>query len=457
MSHDQTHKNRTLWLVGTLHAFTHLYQVALLPLYFRIQQDLKLNSVEKATLLVTVLGVAYFLPSYPLGALADRLSRKKLLTFGLAINALGFIGLSLAPNYGWALVGAALAGFGGSFYHPSATALIARLFPDSKGRALGLVGIGASIGFFAGPMYAGWRVVTASSWRTPVFELGALGILAAALFGWLADEEGSTRNDTQKSTPSPALDERAGERRPFPHAGSPLSGSFHNRSEPVGSVSQKLFPTAALWFFFFGASFALSLRDFAGSAMGTSASLFLQSAHGFSPKLTGLMISGIFIASVISNPLFGSLSDSGRMRWVAFVLLMAGVLISAFPRVPVSWMAPVLLGYGFFFMASYPITEAALMESVPDAVRGRVFGLFITVSGLLANLSHWLVGSWIHQLGSRASLVESYLPLYAVLSIMVVLSISGLPMLNAMRKREHLPMTAAAVAPVSALHTPDSR
>jgi len=306
-------------------------------------------------------------------------------------------------------------------------------------------------------MYAGWRVVTASSWRTPVFELGALGILAAALFGWLADEEGSTRNDTQKSTPSPALDERAGERRPFPHAGSPLSGSFHNRSEPVGSVSQTLFPTAALWFFFFGASFALSLRDFAGSAMGTSASLFLQSAHGFSPKLTGLMISGIFIASVISNPLFGSLSDSGRMRWVAFVLLMAGVLISAFPRVPVSWMAPVLLGYGFFFMASYPITEAALMESVPDAVRGRVFGLFITVSGLLANLSHWLVGSWIHQLGSKASLVESYLPLYAVLSIMVVLSISGLPMLNAMRKREHLPMTAAAVAPVSALQAPDSR
>src|SRR5438552_307079 len=203
MSHDQTHKNRTLWLIGMLHAFTHLYQVALLPLYLRIQEDLKLNSVEQATLLVTVLGVAYFLPSYPLGALADRLSRKKLLTFGLAINALGFIGLSLAPNYGWALVGAALAGFGGSFYHPSATALIARLFPDSKGRALGLVGIGASIGFFAGPMYAGWRVVTASSWRTPVFELGALGIVAAALFAWLADEEKTTGDVAEKSSPSP--------------------------------------------------------------------------------------------------------------------------------------------------------------------------------------------------------------------------------------------------------------
>ena len=43
---------------------------------------------------VTLLMMAYFLPSYPLGALADRVSRKKLLTVGLLINASGFVGLS---------------------------------------------------------------------------------------------------------------------------------------------------------------------------------------------------------------------------------------------------------------------------------------------------------------------------------------------------------------------------
>ena len=110
MQQEQSHRNRTLLLVGTLHAFTHLYQVALLPLYLRIQQDLNLSSVEQATLLVTVLGLAYFLPSYLLGAMADRFSRKKLLTIGLAINSIGFILLSLAPNYGLALASAALAG-----------------------------------------------------------------------------------------------------------------------------------------------------------------------------------------------------------------------------------------------------------------------------------------------------------------------------------------------------------
>ncbi len=33
MSADAHHKTRALWLVGALHAFTHLYHVALLPLY----------------------------------------------------------------------------------------------------------------------------------------------------------------------------------------------------------------------------------------------------------------------------------------------------------------------------------------------------------------------------------------------------------------------------------------
>src|SRR5581483_11461558 len=109
-SPDQNHKVRTLWLSGVLHGFTHMYQMALVPLYLLIQQDFKLASVEQATLLVTVMGVAYFLPSYPMGVLADRVSRKKLLAIGLAINGLGFVGLSSAPNYGWALACVTLSG-----------------------------------------------------------------------------------------------------------------------------------------------------------------------------------------------------------------------------------------------------------------------------------------------------------------------------------------------------------
>jgi MFS transporter, FSR family, fosmidomycin resistance protein len=425
MDPARINRNRTLFLVGTLHAFTHLYQVALLPLYLRIQQDLNLDSVEQATLLVTILGLAYFLPSYALGVMADRFSRKRLLTIGLAINSAGFIGLALAPNYALALASAVVAGFGGSFYHPAATALVARLFPEAKGRALGLVGIGASFGFFAGPLYTGWRVVSSESWRIPVGELGAFGLIAAGLFAWLAhDDRLPETNDSDATKLSRAV------------------------------VKNQLFPTAGLYVLFLAAAFFFSMRDFAGSALATSASLFVQNVHSFNPKSTGVALSGIFLASAISNPLFGSLSDQGRMRWAGVVLLLGAALISVFPRVPVAWISPVLLAYGFFFMASYPIVEAALMESVPDSVRGRVFGLFITVGGLIGNCSHWLVGNWIHHLGTEASHIESYLPFYALLSILMTLSIFGLPLLNAIRKREHLPDLKTGATALSPLQSP---
>jgi len=385
-----------------LHAFTHLYGVALLPLYLRIQADLNLAGVEQATLLVTVMGLAYFLPSYPLGVLADRLSRKKLLATGLAINAAGFVGLAFAPGFGWSMAAVIIAGFGGSFYHPCATALIAKLFPEARGRALGLLGVGASIGFFLGPLYTGWRVMSAESWRVPVLELGVLGVVAAIAFAWFAKEE----------------TDRAGETGPS-----------------VVDKPLRMFPTVTVWILFVGMSLLFSLRDFAGSAMGTTASLFLQWAHGFNPKFTGTALAGLFLMSAVSNPLFGHLSDRGRLRWILLVLVCAALLINLFPRVPGTWAVPVLFAYGFFFMACYPMTEAALMDAVPDAVRGRVIGLFITLAGVVANISHWVSGKWVERLGQDAALASHYYPWFAALSGMIMASLLGLPLLYALARK----------------------
>ena len=397
------HRLRTLVLAIVLHAFTHVYQVALVPLYLPIRDSLKLASVGQATLLVTVMYIAYFLPSYPIGILADRFSRKKLLTFGLALNAAGFVGLALAPNYPIALISVILAGCGGSCFHPAATALIARLFPGSTGRALGFVGIGASVGFFIGPLYAGWRAEATGNWQTPVLELGVAGLAASVLFAWLAVEERALPFEQPTAT--------------------------RRRAEPM-------FPTRARWLMFLAAAFAFSLRDFSGSSMGTLSSLFLQNARGFDVKHTGFAIGFIFIASAISNPLFGHFSDRARLRWAGAMLALAAVFVAVFPYVPRAMIVPTLLLYGFFFMANFPIVEAALMEAVPDAVRGRVFGLFITIGGLLGNLSHWLVGYRVESLGGRATEIPTYFPLYLIVALLMVLSLLGLPGLRAIRRRE---------------------
>lgn len=405
MSHDSSHRVRTLSLVSLLHAFTHLYQVALMPLYLPIQKTFHLDSVGSATFLVTLMMLSYFLPSYPMGVLADRFSRKRLLGLGLAINGLGFIGLALAPSYPLALASVVVAGFGGSFFHPAATALIARLYPVNTGRALGLIGIGAGVGFFLGPVYSGWRAAQSGDWRTPVLEMGILGVVCAALFHWLADD-----TPTMVSTP-------------------------HERKR-----SEKLFGSPAAAGFFVAAALAFCLRDFTGSSMGSLGSLFLQNAHGFSVKETGVALSGIFLATVISNPLFGHLSDRGRKRWACAVHFIAAVIIVFFPHLPGSKSQLfffVLMAYGFFFMASYPIVEAGVMLAVHDSVRGRAFGLWITIGGLLGNLSHWIIGHIVEGFGARASQPESFYGTYVMLAVFLMISLVGLPALQAVQRREH--------------------
>jgi MFS family permease len=412
---DTNHKFRTLTLVSVLHAFTHVYQVALLPLYLPIQKTFQLENVGSATFLVTLMMLAYFLPSYPLGVMADRFSRKKLLGLGLAINGVGFVGLALAPTYPVALASMVVAGCGGSFFHPAATALVARLFPSNTGRALGLMGIGASVGFFLGPIYAGWRAAQSGDWRTPVLELGVLGIVGAALFHWLAE-------DTPVVAPKPTK---------------------HARPE-------QLFYTHAAALFFVAAGLAFGLRDFAGHSMGSLGSLFLQNAHGFTVPQTGAALSGIFVATVISNPLFGHLSDRGRKRWACLVHGVAATIIFLFPHLPATrphWFFLMFMAYGFFFMSSYPIVEAGVMHAVHDSVRGRAFGLWITIGGLIGSLSHWRVGHWVEGFGARASQPAAYDALYAGLAVILLLSLAGLPCLERVQRLEHPP--AGTTKPVS--------
>src|SRR4029078_9041059 len=127
---------------------------------------------------------------------------------------------------------------------------------------------------------------------------------------------------------------------------------------------------------------------------------------------------------------FGSLSDRGRSRWMMFVLTVAAVIVISLPHTPASWTLPLFTVYGFFFLSSYPMTEAALMESVPDAIRGRVFGIFITVGGLSGNLSPWLVGAQVKRLGSGAYSPAGYYNLYAALGGLLLISLAGLPCLR---------------------------
>lgn len=408
---ETSHKNRTLALLTVLHFFTHLYHVALLPLFLEIQEGFGLSSTDESTLLLTVLMLAYYAPSYLAGTLADRLNRRMLLAVGLTLNGLGFAGLALAPTYSLAMASVILAGLGGSLYHPSGMALVADLFHGKGGRAFGIVGIGGGLGFFLGPLYAGWRAEMTGDWRTPLMELGLTGVIAAIVFYVLADS--------------------------LPRRTSENSNEKH---------CQPIFPTRLMWVVFAAAILSFGLRDFGGNGVSTLGSLFLQKAHGWNLARTGFALSLIFLAAIISNPLFGYLSDRGgnRPRWIAFTVTIGAATAIFIPRVIIDWTIPVFIVHGFFFMACYPMIEALMMEAVPPAVRGRVVGVYLTVSGSAGTIAHWMCGHWVESMGDSAFQTAAYQDYYVLLGVLMLLTLLGVGCLDWIRRNRMAEQTETA-------------
>jgi MFS family permease len=192
-----SHRRTTLALTTVLHAFTHAFGSMLVPLYLLIVADLKLGGVRDASFIVTVYGLTYCLMSFAAGIVADRFDRKNLLGLGLIGNAIA-IGLMGVTHAYWPLVAlAVLAGVSGSLFHPSANALVTEHYPRAPGMAIGLLGIGAGIGFFVGPQYAGWRADSATwqiahlavaNWQRPCVEMGVAGVVCGIAFLLFARE-----------------------------------------------------------------------------------------------------------------------------------------------------------------------------------------------------------------------------------------------------------------------------
>lgn len=398
---DASRKTRTLVLLTALHFFTHLYHVALLPLFLEIQAGFNLSSTDDATLLLTILMLAYYAPSYLAGVLADRLNRKILLAIGLALNGAGFVGLAWAPTYPLAMASVVLAGLGGCLYHPSGMAIIAEMFHGKGGRAFGIVGIGGGLGFFLGPLYAGWRAEMSGDWRTPILELGLGGMVAALIFYLLTNS---------------------------------LPKENHDHGKTVSH--RPIFGSRLLWAAFVVAILSFGLRDFGGNGVSTLGSLFMQKAHGWDLARTGFALSLIFLAAIISNPLLGYLSDRGNNRpvWIALTLIIGASAAIFIPRVTIDWTIPVFIVHGFFFMACYPMIEALMMESVRPAVRGRVVGVYLTISGGAGTIAHWMCGYWVDHMGGDSSRASSYQGYYLALAGLMLLTLVGVVCLEWVRR-----------------------
>jgi predicted MFS family arabinose efflux permease len=150
-----------------------------------IKQALRLTDAELGMLTGTAFGILYALLGVPLGWLADRLNRARLIGFALIVWS-GFTCLSGgAGNFAQLFTARMGVGFGEAAIQPASTALVRDLVPSSRrASAMSLLLLGAPVGAFLGLLLGGWFGATLG-WRRAFVAAGAPGILLGlvVLFG----------------------------------------------------------------------------------------------------------------------------------------------------------------------------------------------------------------------------------------------------------------------------------
>jgi len=133
-------------------------------------------------ILGTVFTLMYAVAGVPLGLVADRMSRRKLLAAGLAIWS-GFTALCGAATgfYGFLMLRVGV-GIGEAALAPAATSMISDLFPPEKrSRAMGIYLLGLPLGMVIGFVTVGAIATAFNSWRAAFFVAALPGLLVAAL------------------------------------------------------------------------------------------------------------------------------------------------------------------------------------------------------------------------------------------------------------------------------------
>lgn len=161
--------------------------------------DLQLGIIAAAFTLV------YAVAGLPLGRLADRGSRKRVMGWGIAV----WSGFTAANAFAWSfgsfLVARMGVGVGEASYAPAASSLIGDLFPARRrSRALGIFMLGLPMGLMLAFFTVGPLVAAFGDWRAPFVVAALPGFVVAALMFLVREPERGASETVRSAAPRAA-------------------------------------------------------------------------------------------------------------------------------------------------------------------------------------------------------------------------------------------------------------
>lgn len=349
----------------------------------------------QANLAMTATTLAGLALSPLLGALADRVSSRLLMTVGAAVFALGLLAMSHSASI-WQFV--AIFGVSISFASLALGPLvgsttIARWFSRRRGRALGIAAVGTSVGGLVLPVLLGDWIAT-QGWRT------ALQYLAIAVAGGVLP----LMLLLIRSNPQ-ALGLHPDGEAPAPGAGAAPGVDIDFR----GILRHPAFWAIGLTMGLLFSVYSALMANLVPYAQGT----------GISLEAAGRLMMVIAASGLVGKLLFGMAADKISLRlglWAAIALVFVGlVVLLQEPPYTVTALACVAIGLAAGGML--PVWGALLAEVFGVMSYGRVMGLMNPLITLLVMPGFVVTGHLYDRSGDYHSAFWLYLVLLAVAAL----------------------------------------
>ena len=309
-----------------------------------------------AGLAVTLLWLGYAVMQFPTGFLIDRVGERRLLVASLVLSALALLAYGFAPVFALFLLATAALGLGTGLYGPTRGTLLSRCFSDREGVAFGAVLAAGSVGAAPLPFLAasgtgrfGWRVAMGAA--APLFLGVAVGL---------------------RSTVPPRA----------------TTASDRDLRTDLSTAVRSLY-SRCLALIVTGATLML----FGFQAVTAFLTTYLVEQRGLSQGLAGALLSLLFVGGALAQTTTGALADRfGTPRVIAGVSLVSVVPLVALPFVEGTVaLAAASTAIGVR-MSSGPLSNAYIVDVLPDDVQGTAWGLLRTTFFAVGSFGSALVG-----------------------------------------------------------------
>jgi FSR family fosmidomycin resistance protein-like MFS transporter len=355
---------QVLALIGSGHAVSHFYMLALPPLFPLLREQLEV-SYAALGLLVTMFNVATGAAQIPAGFLVDRFGARRLLLLGLAIMGTAMTALGFAPSYWLMLVLVAGAGIGNSVFHPADYAILSASVDCAwLGRAFSIHTFTGNVGFMLAP--AGMIALTAGlGWRGALVAAGLLAF--AVLAAMLARAELLRDEETRSAGQGP-------------------------RKHPGSSAGRHLLlsgPILLLFLFYvLTAMFTSGIHSFSVTA--------LNGLWGTDLAIASVILSAFLTASAVGILLGGLIADRIHRYALLTVAVFgaAAALTLAVGLVPLPGIAiaALFVAIGLLQGSARTSRDMLVRKVTPAGATGRVFAFVMTGLNVGAAITPVLFG-----------------------------------------------------------------